>query len=167
MKNLSSMLKNRDVTLATKVPSQSYVFYNSHVWMWELDCKEDWAPKNWWYSRRLLRVPWAARSSNLFIIKEINPEYSLEGLMLKLRFQYFGYIMWRTNSLEKTLVLGKVEGRGRKGQQKMTLSDGIIDSIGMSLSKLWKIVKDREAWCAEVHEVTKSDTIEQLNNNKW
>ena len=109
-----------------------------------------------WCWRRLLRVPWTARRSNQSILKEINPEYSLEGLMLKLKLQYFHQLMWRADSLEKILMLGKIEGRRRRGWQRMRWPDGIIESMNMSLSKLREIVKDREAWHAAVHEVLKS-----------
>ena len=134
------------------------------VWMWDLDHKESWVPKNWGFETAVLKtlgVPWIkqARRSNHSILREISPEYSLEGLMLKLKLQYSDHLMWRTDSLEKTLMLGKIEGRRRRGWQRMSWLDGIPDSMDMSMSKVQEMLKDRKAWNAAVHVAAKSWTL--------
>ena len=157
--NLDNVLKKHRHHFANEDPSKSYVFYNSHVWMWELDHKEGWILKinalELWCWRRLLRVPWTARRSNQSILKEINLEYSLEELMLKLKFQYFGHLSWKADSLEKTLMLGKIEGSRRRERHMMRRLDIITDSVDINLSKLREIVENGGAWCAAVHGVTK------------
>ena len=170
MTNLDSILKSRDMTLTTKVHLVKaivfpVVMYGCESWTVKKAERQRIDAFELWCWRRLLKVPWTTRGSNQSILKEISPGYSLEGLMLKLKLQYFGHLMWRVYSLENTLILGGIGGKRRRGRQKMRWLDGITDSMDMRLSELWKLVMDREAWRSVIHgsQTVRQDLTTELN----